>query len=634
MFKSGILFLLRSLSIFLVLYLFTDPSFSINQKKESKPLSILLVDNSRSMSKYSFEAKKAIEVLSSKVLNSNSELKVLDLSLEEYNSDSVLKYTNINTSIQSVVDEFSNQNLTDIYLLSDGNYNLGSNPSTRNYNNQVAISSIVVGDTTNHGDMKISNVEYNPTVFVNENIPIKVNIASYKVSTNTYKVNLYKSHNGRDNLLDSKNISVKSNFDNKVVNFNIKSLPVGNNDLKIRVSKDINEKNTYNNTREIKVDVIEDKSSIAILYDRIHPDVSFLYSLFYKNEKYTVDKINTTNGKGTGKHYDIYFVLNPSSTSETYIDDNSSTVYFLNKYSDVSVINKRIPTVSLSPNSNPSILSPISLNSDFHHFNFGNDIKSFLTTNLSIESYQYKLNVEPNNSLLYGSSSGKKYPLISFFIDANKSCVINGTNLWKTKLLDFRINKNHSQIEDFFYNIVSFLSSSNKNSQLVVNTDKSNYMSNESINIDAYTFNSVLKLSSADSIFISVDTKTRNKMLKTGQKYSSSFSKLSKGAHKIKVEAYINGSKIIKSKTVKVFDIDIENQNISSDFEIMKNIAYNNNGSVVMSTDIKDLTTKVRSAKVEYDKKTENIIDNKWAILLLLLTLSLEWALRKYFQFL
>ena len=71
--------------------------------------------------------------------------------------------SNINKMLRDIQNDYESRNLANVFLFSDGLYNLGNNPAFQPYN--FSISSIGLGDTTQRPDLNLNALLYNKIAY-------------------------------------------------------------------------------------------------------------------------------------------------------------------------------------------------------------------------------------------------------------------------------------------------------------------------------------------------------------------------------------------------------------------------------------------------------------------------------------
>ena len=173
-----LLFGLKTMSLFLLILLLINPQIENTEIKNEKPVLSVLVDNSKSISffKESNSVKEITTIFKeNKRLNNKfsvdkftfgESLQVLDsLSFSE-------NETNIGKAIVSVND-LHRDKIAPIVLITDGNQTVGN--AYEFLNSNQPIYPIIIGDTTNYFDVKISRLNVNKYSYIQNKFPVVLN---------------------------------------------------------------------------------------------------------------------------------------------------------------------------------------------------------------------------------------------------------------------------------------------------------------------------------------------------------------------------------------------------------------------------------------------------------------------------
>ncbi|MEP2239840.1 MAG: VWA domain-containing protein, partial [Maribacter sp.] len=266
---------LRFIGVFGLLVLLINPKFSQKTYTLEKPNLVILADNSTSILK----SEDDLQLLISELENSKevtdrfkiasytfgSKLDALDsLSFTEKN-------TNIYKSLSSLKDIYAREQTVTV-LFSDGNQTIGADYSYAKTNSNNAIYTVVLGDTTKYKDISVGPILTNKYAFLKNKFPLETYV-SYQGQTSvsaavSVKMNEKAVH--KENL----KLDGESNFKNIAIEIDANS--VGIKKLSVEVTQLPEERNIENNRRSTSIEVIDEKTKIALVSDIMHPDLGAL----------------------------------------------------------------------------------------------------------------------------------------------------------------------------------------------------------------------------------------------------------------------------------------------------------------------------------------------------------------------
>ena len=106
------------------------------------------------------------------------------------------KSTNLELGFEAINTQFYNRNVGGVALISDGNYNVGSNPSyAAEKLNLTPVFTLAVGDTTPKRDHFVKNVSANDLAYLNNDFPVEVDIESFKLAGKSATVSILQWKN-------------------------------------------------------------------------------------------------------------------------------------------------------------------------------------------------------------------------------------------------------------------------------------------------------------------------------------------------------------------------------------------------------------------------------------------------------
>lgn len=267
LYKKKWLFLLRICTFILLLLFILEPIGSILIRKN--PTITILIDSSKSM-----------KIVSAKVNKFVNDIKNIKLKKEFFSFDkSVLSLkdslaftgnrTDIGLALSSVTSRASKNTHGSILLISDGNNNMGKDPIQIAQNLSIPIYCLGIGCPVK--DIKITDINTNSIVYVNDSIQIRVTFENrgYKEQD----IQIFLEQDGR--ILKKKQVPLPSSMARGEVKFFIVPRHSGLNVYTIRIPGLADEITTENNKREIPIKVLKDK--IKVLYASSSPTWNFKF---------------------------------------------------------------------------------------------------------------------------------------------------------------------------------------------------------------------------------------------------------------------------------------------------------------------------------------------------------------------
>ena len=637
-----ILSFLRFTGIFGVLLLLINPKFTKEEFTIEKGNLILLIDDSSSMK----EENKTNNITS--FLDMIKQKKELTdrFNLEQYHFGTELKentslsfnkkYTDITKAISTINDIYANGNNT-IVLLTDGNQTLGEDYEFYGKNQKHPIYPIAIGDTTSYKDIRIGQVNTNKYTFLKNKFPVE-SFISYKGIGNvssTYTISV------EGKTIFRKRILLSSTANTKVINTYIGASTVGIKTIKIALTPLKNEKNTLNNQRRIAIEVIDEKTTVAIISDIKHSDIGALKKSIEQNLQAVVKLKKPTVNIEELEDVDVFILYQPNrlfAEVYNYLKVKKPSIFTITgSETDWNFLNKIQNSFTKSNYNQLEEVSPV-LNSRFTTF----DISDF-----SIDGYPplennigeitiHKINDIILNQRIKGIQL--KDPLLAIVGDVSeREAVLFGENLWKWRSQSYRNDKNFRNFDDLINKIILYLATNSPRARLSIDYEP----------IYTGVNKAIIKASYFDKVFIfdpnaSLSLKIKNKdngtskalpMLLKGNQYKANIDGLIPGKYSFTITE--KREKLSKSGLFRVLDFDVEQQFSATNYKKLYRFAQNTGGKLYFPSEGEDLLQNLLdnnrfSPTQKIIKKVVSLIDFKLLLGLIISVFSAEWFIRKY----
>lgn len=637
-----ILSFLRFLAIFGTLLLIINPKFTKNEYTLEKTNLVLLVDNSSSMT--SEDKAKVISDLSSlknKMESSSESFNILNyrFGAELSNSDSLgftEKSTNISKALAGLNEIFTGTN-TAVLLFTDGNQTIGEDYEFYGKRQKFPIYPVVLGDTTKYDDISISQINANRYAFLKNKFPLEVFISYDGKEEVSSELQVFVD----DKLVYKEKISLSNISNTKIVNTQIEASTVGIKNIKVIVPPLPNEKNTANNEKLLALEVLDEKTNVAIISTVQHPDIGALKKAIESNEQRLVSIYRPDTDLSKLQEVDVYILYQPDASFDKVYKQiqlrKSNSFTILGTYTDLNFIN-RIQNNYLVETGYPVQEFFASPNAAFSKF----DISEF-----SVKGFPPLVSdAGPVNVLGIGEPLLKvrikgvdmDQPLLTTAEeDTAKHAILVGENIWKWRVQNYRNDQTFKDFDAFLGKLILYLSTSKGKNRFVLDYS-SIYNNSSETKIKATYFDEAFVFDSNASINIKVESKSTNTsvevpmLLKDGY-YEADLSNLPPG--KYDFAATVTKGNLSRSGSFSILDFDAEKQFSSSNYAKLNRLAKNTGGKLYfpdqMDSLVKALETDPKFVPVQKSKQNVvPLIDFKFLLGIIIAALSLEWFIRKY----
>ncbi len=635
---------LRFLAVFGLLLLLINPIISKSTYETTKTPLPIVVDNSSSI--VDLKANETAKEVYTK-LASNKELKD-KFDIQSYSFDSEFKsadtfdFKGKQTNIDAVAKNLNTINKNQKYptvLISDGNQTTGSD-FIFSFNPSNKVFPLVVGDTTTYLDLKINQINVNKYAFHKNKFPVEV-FLQYS-GTKSITANFAISQG--NNVLSKQSISFSPSRKSQVLNI---LLPADKSGLQIynaSLTSPEAEKNTYNNVKKFAVEVIEQKTEVAIISAINHPDIGALKRSIETNaqRKVTILKPNDISKLN---NYNVVILYQPTAAFKSVFETSKNlkinTWIITGNKTDFDFLNQQQTQLTFK----------MSNQKEDYLANFSSNFNLFALDNLGFENFPPlensfgSITTSEKIGVLLSSrirNVATNNPLLAFSDNQGKrSAFLLGENIWKWRAQSFVDKKSFESFDIFIDKIIQFLSSNDARKSLIVNHERF-YNSGDALEITAQYFNKNYEFDDKARLSIAVtNTKTKQvkhyDLLKTTNSFKVNLDGLSAGSYSFIVkELNTNAS---YSSTFEILDFDIEKQFVNPDLPKLKQLATQTKGEIFVPNQVDELIKNLLNNQ-EYKtiqktiiKKTP-IIDWYWLLILIACSLGAEWFIRKYNGFL
>ena len=634
---------LRFVTIFSVLLLLINPVFKTETFSIIKPKLPILIDNSESISELnqSLNVSDFVASLkSNKDLNEKFELSFYTFGNEFKINDSLTfneKNTNISEAL-SLINQLFKDEVAPTILVTDGNQTLGDNYEFSSINFKNRIYPLVIGDSIKYLDLKIEQLNANRYAFLRNNFPVEI-ILVYQGSKNiTTEFEVKKG----TTTVYKENIVFTKNDKTKILKFTLPASSVGFQKYTAQINPITEEKNKINNSKQFAVEVIDQSTNVLIVSDIVHPDIGAIKRAIESNEQRKVT---------IKKPFEALSILNDHQLIILYQPNPS----FTNIYSKINKLNKNT-LVFTGQQTDWYFLNNIQDNYKKEVTNQSENIVGILNKNYGafvindIDFSEYRplktlfgsLEIEvPYDNLLGQSIDGfeTETPLLATTeLNGSRNAIFDGEGIWKWRAQSFIESKDYNEFDNFFGKVIQYLASNKRRSRLEVSYENF-YYNNKSIRISAQYFDKNFVFNSNANISILITNSDSKQsfeypLLLKRNFYEIDLNNLKAGEYVFKVS--VNDEiKLTRNGAFTILDFNVEQQFLNPDVTKLSRVATNTKGKnffisdsfLLIDTLIKDDNFK----QVEISKeKIEPLIEWIYLLGLIILSLSIEWFLRKY----
>ncbi|MFD1162201.1 VWA domain-containing protein [Hwangdonia seohaensis] len=641
--KLNVLFsFIRFVTLFSVFLLLINPKFEQLTLTTEKPSLVIAIDNSSSI-KHLKQDENTLNVVDR--LSQNKELNA-KFNISKYTFGEQLipfdslrfteKQTNISDAFSQLSEVYSDLNTATI-LISDGNQTYGNDYEFITSKYKSPIYPIILGDTVTHTDLKIHQLNVNRYAYLKNRFPVEA-IITYNGNSNANSRIVITQGNA---TVYSHAVNFTKNNNSKTINFTLPANRVGVSNFKATVIPIENEKNIINNSKNFAVEVIDQKTKIAIVSDFPHPDLGALKKSIESNEQRSVAFLNSNEIINQINDFQLLIVNQPNNKFKKLFDvihrENKNIFIIVGTKTDLNFVNRTSENFNqvitnqtedyqaeLNPNYAPFIIDDI-------------DFESFPPLKSNFGAVEFSIPFETILNKKLGNVSTNQPLLVSFEANQRREAILFGENIWQWRAQSFINTKSFNAFDNFIGKLVQYLASNKRKNRLNVEYE-SFYNGNTNVIIKAQFFDKNYTFDTRETLNINVkdensdEEKTFPLILKNNN-YQVDLSSLPPSTYSFTVKA--TNENISKSGTFQILEYNIEQQFLNANVVKLNQLAENSGGTSYFIDDSNDLINNLLSNNryASIQKSNKNIIplvDWKYLLIIIALSLASEWFLRKY----
>jgi hypothetical protein len=635
-----VLALLRFITVFSILLLLINPIITNKTLEIIKTPLVIAVDNSSSISNLK-ATQTAAELYEN--LSSNSELKdKYDIQSYRFDSDfessDTFDFKGTQTNIDAVAKNSKSINKNSIFptvLITDGNQTMG-NDFVFSFDPNNKVYPIVVGDTTTYLDLRISQLNANKYAFHKNKFPVEVflNYSGTKAVTSNFSITQGNT------VFNSQIVSFSPSKKSVVISVLLPADKIGLQVYKATIRSKEKERNTYNNNFIFAVDVIDQKTEIALISSFNHPDLGALKRAIESNAQRKVTLLKPKETNDLSK-YNIVILYQPTIEFRSFFERNTdlglNTFIITGTKTDFNYLNQQ----------QKDLVFKMSSQSEDYIAQYKDDFNLFSLEDIGFSQFPPLENpfgvisTSSNVNILLGSmirNINTNAPLLAFSENqGRRSAYLLGENSWKWRLQSHVDTKSYEKYDTFIDKTIQYLASNASKKSLVVTHDGF-YNSGDAIEIYAQYFNKNYELDVKANLNITlVNKKTKAKksydLLKSNTDFKVNLDGLEVGKYDFVVRELNSNS--VYSNSFEIIDFDIEKQFVNPDLIKLNQLAIQTKGQVIFPDKV-DFLIKSLLENEDYKSVQKTIIkkipliDSIWLLILIIICLAAEWFVRKY----
>ncbi|MBS1774829.1 MAG: VWA domain-containing protein [Bacteroidetes bacterium] len=636
---------LRTITVFLTAALLIAPLLHLNKQNTIKPIVLFLQDNSQSiantLNKDTTQYRTQAEQLLSKL---SRDYQIVRWGFgADIHHDTLFQYkqpaTDISQALEQAVSVYGQQNLGAIILATDGRFNQGNNPLSINFPYQGSIYTVALGDSSIQKDLRIAKVYANKTVTLNNQFEIRADIIADRC--NGYNANATLTDK-TNNQSTTASIQIPSDRYDRTISFTTTASTPGIHHYVISLPAAQDEKNTTNNTADIFVEVINEKKEILLLTHAPHPDVNAIREALNGLDEYNLIVETADKVPKSISNFDAIILHGlPSSLFplNTISLQKKPLWLILTGNNNIPQTAQLVQNVTLQVNpQNLQNQFPI-YNTTFSDFNMPANINAVADKLPPLAVPSGIIKPAPNSLILFSTKGNANLPLWMLQSGTVPSAILSGEGIWRWRMAEYRFFNTHSTIDQAIRQTISFLVARKQDKPFHVEPSKYVWSDAEPITVSGYLLNANNEqINTPEVNFSLTDASKKNQkfsMDRNGNAYKLNLGLRASGEYHYEATVHHEGKTWTSSGSFVVQSVPIEQMETGVDYPLLYTLAHQYSGSFFTDKNIASVYDSIHTNPaikplIQTQSETEPLINWKWYFLILLITASAEWLLRKY----
>lgn len=646
---------IRFFAYSIIAFLLLTPLVKRFVRDREPPVIVLAIDNSSSMLINSRDSAADAGFLKQMAGNITGALDdnytVETVTFGERVSDTVPvtfgeKETDMASVFSMMETRYAGRNRGAVIMLSDGIYNKGLNPASLLSRLPVPVYTAAWGDTAIKRDLVLAEVNYNRIAYLGNNFPVEIAVRGVRCNG----MNTRLIVRNREKTLVNQPLQIAGDMFTKIIQLNFTADKEGYMDLDILLEPVNGEVTLVNNRMRAFIEVLTSRKKVLLLAAAPHPDLGAMQSALEQNDRIETEVLMLNALKAPLASYDLVIL------HQLPADQRSADLL-------TKCTTERIPLLIIGggktrqelisgAGAGPAILSGkvqgqhneviATVNPSFTLFNpvkeFTDQLQGLPPLFVPFGKYESK----PGEQILLYQKIGNvitSYPMVSFYqLPGHRTGFIAGEGIWKWRIFSFRNTKNHKAFDNFFQQLVQYLTVNEERSRFKVNTR--NYLpENESVVFTAELYNAAFVPVTDPEVTLEVTASN-------GKRYDYTFSRrdnlyhlelgrLPVGEYSYKSSTTLGAERFTASGKFIVAPVQIESTVTRADHNLLKALSAQSGAISAPAAGWKTITDHIRNRDdiKPISHLREKFIDLTavfWLLLILILLLGTEWFVRKW----
>ncbi len=561
------------------------------------------------------------------------------------------KVSNLSRLMQEVYDRFGAQNLGAIVMATDGIYNQGSSPLYAGVPIAAPVFTVALGDTTLRKDLLIRRVFYNKIAYLGDRFMVQVDAAAVNCAGAQTTLTVSRVEGDQTRTLQTIPLSIDQNDFFTTREILLDADKTGVQHFRFTLAKVAGERSVVNNTRDIFIDVLDARQNILLLANSPHPDLSAIRQTLEANRNYEVTVAYAGEPGTDVSKFDFVVLHNlPSAVQDisgilnTLDQKRIPRLFVAGMQTSYAALSRAQRLVSAQSTGQQTDDVQAKVSPQFAAFTLSPELAAELPKFSPLTSAFGQFSALPQAQVALYKRIGRidtDQPLLVVGeIDGIRCGVLLGEGLWKWRLFDYMQHNNHQIFDEIVSKTVLYLSQKEDKRKFRVSLDQNIFNENEPVYFSAELYNDNYELVNTPDVALSVRNAEGKEFLytfnKKGNAYALNAGILPVGNYTFRATTSLNNRALSYDGRFSVQPIQLEYFATTANHSLLRQLSAQYGGEMVYPDDLLAIADKIKQAPtikpvIYQSTQTTPLIHFKWVFFLLVLLLTLEWFLRRYF---
>ncbi|WP_229969404.1 VWA domain-containing protein [Pontibacter harenae] len=643
---------LRFLVVSILSFLLLGPLVRYINNTSQEPTIVFALDNSQSVSLFTDsvqlqQTKEGLRNLLSALQDKGYHTDVRLLASEQTPQEiSQVQFTaqtsNLSQLLKDVQQDYADQNLAGVVLLSDGIVNQGMSPTYANYN--FTLYPVAVGDTVPKKDVILTSLRYNKVNYSGNRFPLQVELQQEGFGGASATILL--KENGR--TIDRKTVNLKPNQPVQQVPFQIMAGGLGKRHYEVQVVPLQGEFTELNNTKHAYIDIVKGKIKVLVAAASPHPDIKALRAAIESNENYETDLFIPGLTQLKQQDYDVAVlhqlpgrVSGGEAAMNLVRQKNLPALFILGPQSDLADFNRLGVGITVNASGQTDEVTSTT-NPSFSNFQLPEEALERLQQYPPAQVPYGDYRLAPNTQAVLYQQVGRvrtNKPLLAVQTAGdNRNATLLASGTWQWRITEAANHEQPAVYDKLITNLIQLLSAPRNKKRLNVYPSQEEYTSAEEIRFVSETYNEALEPIYGQNISLKIageDSISRNFNFANGENQTGvNIGSLPGGRYTYTASARIDGRLQQDKGEFVVEELQLEALNAVADHNLLFQLANNTGSKLYFPNQLQQLQEDVLNAEhksvIYSSEELSDLVDMKWLFFLILGLICIEWSVRKY----